>query len=215
MPIFDSAKGDIPWFGMPNTAAALFGGGGCSMQEEGTLFRSVTSAGSNVGGLTGDYVLASFVLPAGSLDGVSMTDYSAAGVIGTSLSNRGLQIESIGGTGPTNATNKRIKIWVGCTTAVVGSVVSGGTLVADSGNITTVSVGWSIGAQLYKYGAAGSNTQVAIHQPTVIGSTVSTLLAPTYLTLNENANILIAVTGYATTAVADVYHSLTVISGMN
>jgi hypothetical protein len=214
MPIFDSAKGDIPWHLQPNIGADAFGGSNSSMQAEGTLFHSVTGAGANVGGLTGDYVLAAYTLPAGAFDGMIIPT-ATAGVTSNALSNRGIQIESTGGFGPTNATNKRLKIWIGCTTAVVGSVVSGGTLIADSGNVTTVSVGWSIGSQVYKLGAAGSNTQVAIHQPTIAGATVGSLLAPVYLTLTEASPIIIAVTGFATTAVADVYHSLTVISGMN
>lgn len=213
MPAFDSAKGDIPWYGLPSNTATLFGNSGTSMQEEGTLYRY---AGPSIspGALTVDSVLAVFTLPANAFDGGSLTDL-LSGAITTGTSNRGIQIEAVGGFGPTNATNHRIKIIVGATSAVVGQTVSGGTVIADTGNVTTVSVGWSIGAQLYKYGAAGSNTQVAIHQPTQTGAAVSSLLSPQLLTLNESQPIIIAITGNATTATADITLNLAIITGFN
>ena len=213
MAAFDSDKGNVPWFALPNTAATLFGGGGTSMQEEGTLYRYSGTA-INPGALTVDSVLAAFTLPANSFDGVNITDL-LGGALTVAQGNRGIQIEAVGGFGPTNATNHRVKILVGCTAAVVGSTVSGGTVIADTGNVTTVSVGWSIGAQVYKYGAAGSNIQVGIHQPTQTGAAVSSLLSPQLLTLNESLPIIIAVTGYATTAAADVALNLAVITGFN
>jgi hypothetical protein len=73
---------------------------------------------------------------------------------------RGLSITAAGRSGPTNATNKTIRLFWGCTAAVVGSTVSGGTIIADTGVQTTVNAGWMLTANVFKFGAAGSNTQM-------------------------------------------------------
>ena len=213
MPIFDSAKGDIPWYGMPNTAATLFGGGGLSMQDEGTLYRQV-SVGVQPGAIGADNVLMTFTLPPGSFDGVSLTDFNSTGVTSTSQSNRGIAISAQGSFAVT-ANNKRIKIIVGCTSAVVGSAVVGGVTIADTGAVTTSGAGWAIGGEVYKYGAAGSNTQIGVHQQAQIGGAVASLVSPQALTLNEAGNIIIALTGNATTVVSDIAANLFVVSGMN
>ena len=213
MPIFDSAKGDVPWYALPNAASTLFGGSTTSMQEEGTIYRAV-SAGVSPAATGSDYVLAAVSLPAYSFDGAVINDLFG-GVLTAGLSNRGIAIAAQGSAGPTNSTNKRIKLIVGATSAVVGQVVAGGITVADTGVFTTVSVGWSIGAEVYKYGAAGSNTQIAVHQMAQMGAAVGSLLSPQVLTLNESGNILIALTGNATTAVADIVANLFVLTGLN
>ena len=214
MPVFDSAKGDVNWFALPNTAATILGGSGSSMQEEGTLYR-VVSPGINPGG-TGalDYVLATVTLPPGTFDGASITDLFG-GALTVSPSNRGIAISAQGSSGPTNATAKRLKLWVGATSAVLGSQISGGTLIADTGNFNTVSIGWSIGAELYKYGAAGTNTQIAVHQQAQMGSALGALLAPQSLSLNESSSIIVALTGSVTTAVTDIAANLFVVTGFN
>ena len=214
MPIFDSAKGDIPWFAMPNTASTLFGGGGASMQDEGTIYRQVTGTGVTPAATGSDIVLMTFTLPAGSFDGGVITDYASAGVIGTAQSNRGVAIAAQGSFAAT-ANNKRVKIIVGATTATVGSAVVGGTVIADTGTVATSGAGWSIGGEVYKYGAAGSNTQLGVHQQAQVGAAVSSLVSPVALTMNESANIIIALTGNATTATTDIVANLFVISGMN
>ena len=214
MPVFDSAIGDVQWWATPNYDAALFGGSGSSMQEEGTLGRYVApSPGASPASLAADVVLFSLTLPAKAFDGAVIPSAVAGQTLAT-LSNRGISISAQGGFGATS-NNKRIKIIVGATSAAVGQAVVGGTTVADTTTITTSGGGWSIGAALYKYGAAGSNTQVAVHQPSVCGGAVSTLASPTYLTLNESAPINICVTGNATTALSDIFASLVVLTGTN
>lgn len=215
MPAFDSALGDIPWFALPNNTSTLFGGSKTSMQEEGTLYR-IVSAGINPGGTgsSNDYVLATFTLPASAFDGANLTDL-LGGSLTTAATNRGVAISAQGSSGPTNATAKRLKLWAGATTAVVGSLITGGTLIADTGSFNTVSIGWSIGAEIYKYGAAGSNTQIAVHQQAQMGSAVGALLSPQSLSLNESGNIILALTGSVTTAVADIVANLFVVTGFN
>jgi hypothetical protein len=220
MPAFDSAVGDIPWsqvpipwYQLPNSAAALFGGSGSGMQEEGTLYRLVSGAGIQPGATGADNVLAVFSLPAKAFDGASISAI-ASGAVSTVASNRGISISAQGAFGATG-NNKRVKIFVGCTAAVVGSTVSGGTAIADTGTVATNAGGWSVGADLYKYGAAGSNTQLAVHQQAQCGAAVEALLAPQSLTLTESAPILIAVTGNATTAASDIVLNLMVIQGLN
>jgi len=104
-----------------------------------------------------------------------------------------------------NTNSKRVKIYWGCTAAVVGALVSGGTVIADTGAYTTTgAAGWSISAQVFKYGNIGSNTQLALHQSAQIGAQVGALVVPTLLTSNENQPIIVAVTGDAVSALADI-----------
>ncbi|ARU23735.1 hypothetical protein RSSE_c3354 [Ralstonia solanacearum] len=109
-----------------------------------------------------------------------------------------------------NANNKRIKIWWGTTTQTVGAAVAGGTLIADSGVVTTNGGGWSAGVQVTKYGAQGSNTQIATNESVVAGATHTGTLAPVLLTNNENAVINITITGSSPTtgAASDVVGQL-------
>lgn len=153
----------------------------------GNLATVVTGAGVQPGGTAVDSVLATFTIPAGALD----------------KAGRALQVQAEGSFGATG-NSKRVKLIVGCTTAVVGSTVTGGTTVADTGAVATNGGGWAISAEIVKYGAAGSNTQLALHQQAQMGNAVAALLAPGALTLAENAPILCAITGNATTAASDI-----------
>jgi hypothetical protein len=65
-------------------------------------------------------------------------------------------------------------------------------------------VGISLAASVFKYGAAGSNTQQGIHNAAQSGSTMGALLSPSTLTLAENMPILVAITGNETTAATDI-----------
>ena len=185
----------------PSTEITQFGSGTATFLEEGNVYRNVIGAGSNPGGTGSDYVLAAYSLPANSLDGLAGT-------------NRGLNIMALGSFGA-NGDNKTIKLIWGCTTAVVGSAVTGGTTVATTGVVTTNGGGWSIQADVYKYGAAGSNTQIGLHQQSQVGSAVTALQAPTLLTSAENAAILIAVTGNAGTVVGDIVYNFSAINALN
>ena len=108
------------------------------------------SAGINPGATNADNVLVAWTLPANLFD----------------IAGRGLQITAMGSVA-NNTNSKRIKIIWGATTAVVGSTVTGGTTIADTGAYTTTgAAGWQIMAQVFKYCAAGSNTQIGLQIPT-------------------------------------------------
>lgn len=126
-----------------------------------------------------DNVLYSFTIPALTFDQAGRT----------------VVIQAAGSYGAT-ANNKDIKIIAGCTTAVVGSAVVGGTVISDTGVVATNGTRWQSQATIIKTGGLGSNTQVAIDN-------TGTKL-PQALTAPENAGIIIAVTGNATTATIDI-----------
>ena len=213
MPAFDSAIGDRQWFQLPNNTGALFGGSGSTIQEEGTLNHQVAWPGTQPGTINNDNVLFAFTIPASAFDG-AIIPASVAGVNVAQQSQRGIQLATQGSFGAT-ANNKRIRIWIGCTSAVVGSAVVGGTSIADTATVATNGGGWALNAEVYKYGIAGSNTQLAIHQQAQVGGAVAALLAPQQLTLNEAGSIIVAVTGNATTLVTDIAANMLVVSGMN
>ena len=186
----------------PSSILTQFGSGTATFPEEGNVNRQVSSAGINPGATGADNVLAFYSLPANSFDGLTNT-------------NRGLNITAAGQFA-NNVNSKRVKIYWGCTTATVGSTVTGGTVIADTGAFTTAAnVGWSVSANVFKYGAANSNTQLGIHTQAQMGSSVGTLLIPTLLTATENAAILIAVTGNAATAATDISFQWMEINAMN
>jgi hypothetical protein len=198
MPLWDSAKGDVPYNFLPNTTATQFGSGTSAMPEEGNIYRLVSGTGVQPASTGGDIVLAVFSIPANSFD----------------VSGRGINIIAQGSLGA-NANTKTVKLFFNPTTAVVGSAVSGGTAIATTGAVTTNGGGFAVEANVFKYGVAGSNTQLAIHQAAQTGATVSALLAPQNTTAVESAPILVAVTGNAATAVGDISLSFVEINAMN
>jgi hypothetical protein len=180
-------------YSTPSIVSGYFGSGTSTINTSGNVFNSMTVASPGISpAATGaDNVLAVFSIPANTFDGITNT-------------NRGLTVTAIGSVGSSGGT-KRIKIIYNPTAAVVGSTVSGGTTIADTGALTTTTaVGWSLTAQVFKYGAPNSNTQLAIHQAAQVGSTVSALLAPIAVTAIENTPTLIAVTGNAGTTTSDI-----------
>lgn len=175
---WDSSRGDVPIYVPPYGA-----GGGAAFSN-----RQVNSTGIFPGATAQDNVLAVFTIPVGSFD----------------VAGHGLQLTCAGSFGA-NGNNKRIKIIVGATSAIVGSAVSGGTTVADSGTITSNGSGWLIQAEIYKTGISGSNTQLGIHLDGTSGAGVSMpLLVPTPLTMNEALPQLVCVTGNAGSVVTDI-----------
>lgn len=179
-----------------------FGGAGFPnasiMGEEGNIYRE-TVVSRNPGAINQDNVLAAFTIPAGSFD----------------IAGRGVNLLSQGSVAAT-VNSKRLKIYWGCTAAVVGSAVSGGTVIADTGAYTTNNaVGWSLEANVFKYGAAGSNTQLALHMSAQIGLTVGTLLVPSALTSTESGPIIVAITGNAVTVVTDIIYNFFEVNAMN
>ena len=191
------ADGCYPTQDPPN-CSTQFGKGGAVFYEEGNLIRNV-SAGISPGTINNDNVLAVYTLAANSFD----------------ISGRGLNFVAEGSVA-NNTNSKRLKLWFGATTAVVGSAISGGTLIADTGAYTTTgAAGWILEANVFKYGITGSNTQVALHAAAQIGSTVGSLLVPTLLTGTESGPIIVAVTGNAVTATTDIVMNFFEINAMN
>lgn len=199
--VWTAERGDVQ---IPGLTPQGFGFGGAAwpgiaiMGEEGNIFRE-TVASRNPGVINQDNVLASFIIPAGSFD----------------VAGRGVNLLAQGSVA-NNVNSKRIKIYWGCTTAVVGQLVTGGTVIADTGAFTTAAaVGWSLEANVFKYGATGSNTQLALHMSAQIGLTVGSLLVPSALVAPENAGIIVAVTGNAITALTDIIYNFFEVNAMN
>jgi hypothetical protein len=148
----------------------------------GNLSVQTSATGQGNGADTTDDVLFTYALPANSLDAAGrQVTITAAGKFAG------------------NGNNKRIKIWWGTTTQTVGSAVAGGTLIADSGVVTTNGGGWSASVQVTKYGAQLSNTQLSSNAAIVAGATHTGTLAPTALTASESGVINITITGASST----------------
>ena len=160
--------------GSASTPGFVRTGGNASVQ--------ISAAGQGNGADTTDDVLFTYALPANALD--------AAG--------RQVTITAAGKFAAT-ANNKRVKVWWGTTTQTVGSAVAGGTLIADSGVVTTNNGGWTASVQVSKYGAAGSNTQIATNAQVVAGTSHLGTAVPVALTAAENGAINITVTGSSST----------------
>jgi hypothetical protein len=195
----------VPGLGLePSNNIEQFGSGTGAMLAEGNIFKLV-SAGISPGTLNGDYILSTFNLPANSLDGTS---------------NRELQITALGSFA-NNTNSKRVKIWAGGTGAAVGSLISGASLLCDTGVYNTAGAAqFQLQASLAKYGAANSNTQLAAGAQVVIGGAHSGAGAgasavPQLLTLTENAAIPIVITGNAVTTLSDIVLNMFTINGMD
>ncbi len=187
--LFSSSKGDVSSAGFPSDTGVSFGGGSGNFAPAGNIYRYVSGTGISPGATAADNVLAAYSIPAGSFD--------AAG--------RGMNFLAMGKFA-TGTNTKQVKIIFNPTTAVVGSTVgSGGTTIADSGSYsTTGACAWQMDANVFKYGAAGSNTQLGIHQSAQIAAVVSALVVPTAITATESGAILVAVTGAAGTTATDI-----------
>ena len=185
----------------PSTVQTQAGGSIATFLEEGNVSRQVLGSGAGVSpAATGaDNVLAVYTLPANAFD----------------VAGRGISIQANGSVAA-NGNTKRLKLIVNPSTAVVGSTVgTGGTTICDTGNSTANGVGWSLGGEVFKYGAAGSNTQQAYHAQAQMGTAISSMLSPTNMTAAENGAILIALTGNATTTATDIVANLFTVQFMN
>jgi hypothetical protein len=185
----------------PTIEITQFGGAPTAqMAEEGNINRQINLAGQSPGATGSDYVLAVYNLPAGAFD----------------ANGRGLNIMACGTMAGSHVNT--VKIIVGATAPVVGQVISGGTTIASM--VTTAAAsgngGWQISANIFKSGALGSNTQIALHEASQSGSQLGTLVAPTTnLALAENAIIPIAITGNAATTAADIAFNFLEVNAMN
>jgi hypothetical protein len=190
------------WVGIggsnPPNEVTQFGLGQAFMQEEGNINRQISATGitSNTTAAQ-DTVLAAYTLPANCLD-----------IVG-----RGITITAQGSFAANANATKQCSIFFNCTTATVGSAVTGGTKIADTGAVATNGQGWSLQAEVFK---GGSNTQLALHQQAQVGNAVSALLSPiTNINATDTAPILIAVTSRNTTAGTDVVFNFMEVNAMN
>lgn len=187
--VFDTKRGDINLnSAQAGAIGASFGNGAAQfgqnpsnplqMGDDGNLVCQIASAGVSPAVAGSDYVVALASIPVGAFD----------------IAMRGIAILAAGSNTTTAIT---VKIVVGATAPAVGSVVSGGATIATL--TATATGGWQIQANLFKYGAPGSNTQMAIHEAGQVGATLSALTAPSLLTQNEAAPLTVAITINATT----------------
>lgn len=141
-----------------------------------------------------DCVLAVYTLPAGTFD----------------QANRLVEILAQGSF-PVNSDNLDIQIVFDPSSAVVGSAVVGGTVIAGQGGITDGAGQWLIEACVVKTGAPGSDTQLSfVSQPiffmgefSVTGNSFGIAGVQT-LTSVESGSILIAITGKAASIATNV-----------
>jgi len=162
------------------------------LKEEGNIFRSVNAGATGFGGSgTGsvDNILGGIVLDASAFD----------------IAGRGLAITAQGMTGATGNA-KFWKLWINPTMsgqAVVGGVLTNagtvtaagsGALLLSSGSQTTNNGGWQLFGNLFKYGAAGSNTQY-FQGNWIAGATHGGMASTIALTQSEAATMTIVVTG--------------------
>lgn len=165
------------------------------MGDDGNIAVDVSSAGRSPSATAADKILSIMTVPANGFD----------------LANRGINIMA-GGNCP-NTNSKTLKIIINPTSPTLGATVSGGTTVASF--TSTAQGGWNLQANLFKYGAAGSNTQIAIHESGQVGATVGALVAPSLTTFPENATITVVITGNSATTNGDVVFNFGQIFAMN
>ena len=186
----------------PSSEVAQFGSSTATLAEGGNINRQISAAGVSPGATGADNVIAVFSLPANAFDGATGT-------------NRGISITACGKFGATG-NNKEIKLIFNPSTAVLGSTVgSGGTLLADTGVVATNGGGWWLSGNVYKYGAANSNTQMCTSNGAISGAVHNGISAPAAATATENAAILIAVTANCANATSDALFNFIEIAAAN
>lgn len=191
----------VPGTGVePSSNLEQFGSGIATVLAEGNVFRYASGSGTVPAVIGTDNVLAVYSMPANSFDGTG---------------NRGISVMA-SGSFANNPNSKRVKLIFNASAAVVGGTVTGGVTIADSGiNTTAGGIGWNLSANIFKYGAANSNTQLAQATGIIAGSTHGGINAPILTTATENAPILIAVTGNAVTTASDIVLNFVEINAMN
>ena len=173
----------------PNNEVTQAGLSTASIAEEGNINRQIFAVPGVNGSVGGDYVMAIYTLPTNAFD----------------IAGRGVTITAQGSFGG-NTNNKTIKIIVNPTGAntVGGTVGGGGLTIATTGVVATNGSGWSVMANVFKYGAAASNTQLGIHQASQCAAAVQALTVPQNLTATESGSIPIVITGNCGTTVGDI-----------
>jgi hypothetical protein len=180
--------GVVPGMGAePSNMRAYFGGGTGTLLAEGSLARQLGNPLAGNSADTTDDVLASYTLPALSLD----------------VAGRGLRITARGMTGP-SSNDKRAKLWFDA--KIFAGVVVGGSVIADTGAWADAitpnnNVGWQLTSNVFKLGDAGSNTQYA-QSSAILGGSHGGIGLPVFPTAIETGAIVIALTGSSYTAAA-------------
>ena len=77
------------------------------------------------------------------------------------------------------------------------------TTIASTGAVTTNGSGWTVGADIIKTGANGSNTQTALQKATSVGGAAAAALQAQSLTLTESSVITVALTINCATTASD------------
>lgn len=192
-----TAQGDTSSAGLPSDTSFAYGSSGLTGPAQAVGGPRVllnkqffaVAAPQNPGATAADNVLAVYSLPANTFD----------------TAGRSIRVRACGSFA-NNANAKTVKLIFNPATAVVGSTVgTGGTTIATTGAFSTAAaVAWVIEAEVFKTGAAGSNTQTSITTDIQIAATTPALSVPAASTAKENANILVAVTGNAATTATDI-----------
>lgn len=184
----------------PSTWATQAGSSTGTFLEEGNLYRQVSGAGISPGATGADNVLMVFSIPANAFDGTG---------------NRGITVTA-SGSFAANGNTKQCKLIFNPSTAVVGSTVgAGGTTIADTGASVGNNVSWLLSGSVFKYGAANSNTQKCMGNGNVVGATHGGVTKNANATATENAAILVALTGNATTTASDILGEFLEVNFMN
>lgn len=174
----------------PSTVTTFWGGGTGTFFEEGPFYREVDAAlPINPTSTGADIVLSSFSIPASSFNALA----------------KGLHVTAKGNFGA-NTNNKTVKIIVNPATATVGSTVgASGITAATTGVVATSAGGWQVEAEIFKYGALASNTQLVTGGGIMVGSVHGgTGGIPQLSTATESGAILVAITGNAATSASDI-----------
>src|SRR5208283_1030697 len=187
---FFSNIGDILSKFLPSDTATQVGTSQSAIKEAGNLYVT-TAAKLSPGTSNGAYVVAFFPIPAKAFD----------------VANRLLAINANGGTNSV-ANVMTVTLVVTATLPVIGSVAPSGTTIASCVLAQSAAAGWSVAATIAKYGIAGSNTQMAVHNAAITAGTVTALTAPTALTLTEASTNYVVLAINNATAIGDSWLSL-------
>ena len=171
---------------------------GCTVASPG----QIAQAGGGISGFRGTGNVLVTISAAGQGNSADLTDdvlaFYAMSPNAFDVAGRELLINAAGKFAA-NGNNKRVKVWATPTLPVLGSAVAGGVLLADSGVVTNNGQGWTASTNITKYGAAGSNTQMAWGSQVITGATHGGTTAPALLTQAEAATIYFAITGSSPT----------------
>lgn len=180
-----------------NNPPVQFGKSGLLFKPSGLLNLQQSSAGLSPGATGADNVVAMFSLPANTFD----------------VAGRGIRIIAAGQFA-SNGDTKTVRLFFNPSTAVIGSTIgAGGSMLANSAAITQNGSGFVLEAEVFKFGAAGSNTQVGFGRTTITSAVAP--LAPVFPTATESGAILVAMTANCATATTDVLLNAMAIFAIN